>query len=67
MRRKKLSQKDQIWNWLKRGHSITRQSAVELFRCYELPARICELRREGKEIVGEPAGKHFVYRLGITH
>lgn len=63
----KLSQKARVWDWLEKGHTLTRLSAIQLFGCVELPARICELRREGKEIIGEPDGNHFVYRAGITH
>jgi len=62
-----MSQKAAIYAYLKSGRSITPMDALQKFGCFRLAARVCELRREGKPIIGEPQGKHFVYRLGAHH
>ena len=60
-----MSQKARIWEYMRNGHAIDPITALNMFGCYRLAARICELRREGKPIVGEPHGNHFVYRAGL--
>ena len=61
-----MSQKADIWNRLRRGYSISPLQALTEFGCFRLAARICELRREGKAIIGEPEGNYFVYRAAAT-
>jgi len=60
-----MSQKAAIYEYLREGHSIDPLEALQRFGCFRLAARICELRREGKTIIGEPQGKHYVYTLGV--
>ena len=45
------SQAQEILAHLKSGKSITPSYAVTHFRCYRLAARICDLRRDGWDIV----------------
>ena len=44
------SQKYQILAYLKSGRSLTPLRALELFKCFRLAARVCELKREGHNI-----------------
>ena len=55
------SQKKQILDYLKNGKSLTQMEALNLFGCFRLASRICELREEGVNIKTErrivPSGK----------
>lgn len=46
----KESQRKQIKAWLLRGRTITQIEAIEMWKCYRLASRICELRKEGMAI-----------------
>lgn len=56
-----LSQKKQILAYLNTGKSLTQMEALNLFGCFRLASRICELREEGVNIKTErrivPSGK----------
>ena len=45
-----MSQNDSILKLLKEGKTITNRSAIELFDCYRLSARIKDLRCRGNNI-----------------
>lgn len=66
-----MSQKDEIWIHLKRGHSITPIEALEMFGCFRLSGRIRDLRDEGMDIkteMIEKNGKRFArYSLNLSH
>lgn len=55
------SQKKQILAYLNTGKSLTQMEALNLFGCFRLASRICELREEGVNIKTErrivPSGK----------
>lgn len=55
------SQKKQILAYLQKGKSLTQMEALNLFGCFRLASRICELREEGVNIKTErrvvPSGK----------
>ena len=55
------SQKKQILAYLNTGKSLTQMDALNLFGCFRLASRICELREEGVNIKTErrivPSGK----------
>lgn len=59
-----VSQCQMIAAHLEDGHSIGRLEALQLFGCFELSARICELRNRGMFIssrnIVTPSGKHGV-------
>lgn len=55
---KKLSQGEQILNYLKSGHSLTTLDALNFFGCFRLASRISELRAEGHPIVSEMIKTH---------
>ena len=57
------SQNQEIFDYLKSGHSITASYAVQHFRCYRLAARIYDLRRLGHDIV-VTTKKHKSKRTG---
>ena len=44
------SQAKMIRAWLESGKTLTRLDAKNLFGCFELSARICELRDKGMKI-----------------
>lgn len=48
---KKLTQAEQILNYMKTGHTITTLEALHFFSCFRLASRISELRSEGHPIV----------------
>ena len=52
-----MSQKDENWIHLKRGHSITPLEALDMFGCFRLGARIADLRSEGNDIITETIKK----------
>jgi len=45
-----MSQKQKIFNHLKRGWALTAEQAIDKFRCFRLAPRIAELRHEGHDI-----------------
>jgi hypothetical protein len=47
------SQTQEIYDYLKQGHSITASYAANHFRCWRLAARICDLRNAGVQVVTE--------------
>lgn len=47
------SQKKQILDYLKNGKSLTQMEALNLFGCFRLASRICELRDDGWGIKSE--------------
>ena len=56
------SQNKQIRKYLKAGHSITALSALHLFGCFRLSARIYDLKKQGMDIKSEliyKDGKRF--------
>lgn len=70
---KKLTQAEQILNYMKTGHTITTLEALNFFRCFRLASRISELRAEGHPIVTDMistqhSGKMVArYRLANVH
>jgi len=48
-----MTQQKQILHFLKAGHKLTPLSALKLFGCLRLGARIYDLRQLGHRIVGE--------------
>ena len=48
-----MNQQQKILKHLKTVGSLTGVQAADLYRIRELPARICELRRHGYDIVSE--------------
>ena len=58
----KLSQTQQILEYLKTGHSITALESVYAFKCLRLASRINEIRHMGYNVVSDLVkenGKHF--------
>lgn len=57
-----MTQRNDILDYLKSGRSLTPLSALDLFGCLRLGARIYDLKAEGYRIVSEqvetPSGKH---------
>lgn len=49
-----LTQRDKILDYLESNGSITPLEALNLFGCFRLAARICELKHEGIEIKSYP-------------
>lgn len=70
---KKLSQGEQILQYLKGGHTLTTLEALNYFNCFRLASRISDLRREGHPIVSDmiktSSSKKRVarYRLANVH
>ncbi len=62
-----MSQSQDILEHMQRHGTITPIQALELYGCFRLAARICELRESGEDITTErPEGKgkdYAVYRL----
>jgi len=57
-----MSQSNQILEYLRKGNSITPLSALQLFGCFRLGARIFDLKRSGHKIKEEDVrmdGKRF--------
>lgn len=57
----RLSQDEQILNYLWEGNTLTPLEALDKFGCFRLGARIWELRQSGEPIVSELIevnGKH---------
>jgi len=57
-----MSQSNQILEYLREGNSITPLSALQLFGCFRLGARIFDLKRSGHKIKEEDVrmdGKRF--------
>lgn len=63
-----VSQNKAIRKWLEEGNSITPLSALSLFGCLRLSARIYDLKKSGMVIISEMVeidGKRFAqYRKG---
>jgi Helix-turn-helix domain len=59
-----MSQKDAILTYLVYGDPIDAPTALRLFRCYRLAARIYELRRAGHLIHASRNGAFTVYWCG---
>ena len=56
------SQKSKILRYLKSGKTLTRLTALRLFNCFELSARLIELTDDGETICAVSVtenGKHF--------
>jgi len=45
-----MTQCDRIWTHLLAYGSITQKEAYNLYGCFRLASRICDLKRQGKEI-----------------
>lgn len=45
-----MSQKSDILEHLQKGNTISRLQALNIFGCFELKARICELEDDGHKI-----------------
>lgn len=54
----KLSQNEKILRWLQKGNSITQKTAVNMFACYRLSARIANLKAQGYKITTEMETKN---------
>jgi hypothetical protein len=60
-----MSQRLKILAYLMHGgHPLDAPTALALFRCYRLSARIYELRRDGHLIRADHSGKFTVYWYG---
>lgn len=59
-----MTHKEKVLNWLKSGRSLDPITSWRLLGVYRLGARICDLRREGWEIVTRP--KQVTNRDGST-
>ena len=61
------NQNSAIKKYLEAGHGLTAYTALPLFGCFRLAARVSELRRAGANIVtewGTRNGKHWaIYHL----
>ena len=58
----KLSQTQQILDYLKTGHSITALESLYAFKCLRLASRINEIRHMGYNVVSElvkDGAKHY--------
>ncbi len=60
----KLTQNKQILEHLKKGNSITPLTALNLFGCFRISARIYNLRQDGHDIIkrtitSDHGDKHF--------
>lgn len=59
-----------ILNHLLKGESLTRFDALQNFGCFELPARICELKDAGYEITTTmertPLGNKRIARYSMS-
>ena len=60
----KLTQNQQILDYLKKGNSINPLEALNLFGCFRLSARIHNLRQDGHDIIkrtitSDHGDKHF--------
>jgi|13_taG_2_1085334.scaffolds.fasta_scaffold10982_5 hypothetical protein len=59
-----MSQEKQILEYLQAGNKITPIDALNLFGCFRLGARICDLRNKGYNIDNEAkTGSFAVYKL----
>lgn len=63
-----ISQNTLILQHLQTGATLTGFEALELFKCFRLPSRVCDLKKAGHNIVGKyiktPTGKRIMqYRL----
>lgn len=47
---KKLSQKQRILSYLKKGKTLTPLGALNMFKCFRLASRVYELRADGYDI-----------------
>lgn len=59
-----MSQEKQILEYLQAGNKITPIDALNMFGCFRLGARICDLRNKGYNIDNESkTGSFAVYKL----
>ena len=59
-----MSHKEEVLKYLQSGKKLTPLDALNLFGCFRLGARICELRQNGYEIINESKNGSFaVYSL----
>lgn len=54
----KISQKQQILDYMSEGHPITPLEALNMFGCFRLSARVEEMRKDGIEVKTEYEHKH---------
>jgi hypothetical protein len=64
------SQCDKIKDWLEQGNVIDGMIALNLFGCFRLPSRICDLKQRGMKITDRwkttESGKRVKeYLLGV--
>jgi len=52
------SQTERILNYLKKGKRLTPLTALSMFNCFRLAARISDLRKEGHTIYTETVTKN---------
>ena len=61
--KKKKSQREQIFDHLAKGHSLTPQQALRKFGCFRLASVIYRLRVKGYEISNMASdGRHATYQ-----
>ena len=59
-----MSQEKQILEYLQAGNRITPIDSLNLFGCFRLGARICDLRQRGYDIINEAkTGSFAVYKM----
>lgn len=59
-----MSHKEEIIKYLQSGEKLTPLEALNMFGCFRLGARICELRQKGYNIINESKNGIFaVYSL----
>lgn len=59
-----MSHKEEVLKYLQSGKKLTPIDALNLFGCFRLGARICELRESGYQIINESKyGSFAIYSL----
>ena len=59
-----MSHKEQVLKYLQSGKKLTPIDALNMFGCFRLGARICELRQKGYSIINESKfGSFAIYSL----
>ena len=59
-----MSQEKQILEYLQAGNRITPIDSLNLFGCFRLGARICDLRQRGYDIINEAkTGSFAIYKM----
>ena len=62
-----MSQEKQILEYLLAGNTLTPIEALNMFGCFRLGARICDLRQRGYDIINEAkTGSFAIYKMEMV-